>query len=179
LVNDYLEWLRKSAGTNWEVVHHEILPEKTPIFKKTPHNLHFAVKDLIDSTGIESLYCHQVDAIENALQKRNVALSTSTSSGKTLCYQIPALDQLVREPDSHVLMLFPLKALERDQLDSFLNLSEKTGISAAIYDGDTLNPSGNGSDLGLPMFLSPIQICFTLVCWLFMTYGGASSGNFP
>ena len=137
MVNDYLEWLRKSAGTNWEVVHHEILPEKTPIFKKTPHNLHFAVKDLIDSTGIESLYCHQVDAIEKALQKKNVALSTSTSSGKTLCYQIPALDRLVREPDSHVLMLFPLKALERDQLDSFLNLSEKTGISAAIYDGDT------------------------------------------
>jgi DEAD/DEAH box helicase domain-containing protein len=137
LVNDYLEWLKENAGTNWEVVHHEVLPAKAPIFRKPPGYLHFSVKKLLDSIGIESLYCHQVEAVEKALRKQNVALSTSTSSGKTLCYQIPALDRLIREPDSHVLMLFPLKALERDQLDSFLNLSEKMGISAAVYDGDT------------------------------------------
>ncbi|MFH0957576.1 MAG: DEAD/DEAH box helicase [Pseudomonadota bacterium] len=129
--------MRNNADLKWVVVHHELLPEKAPSFKKTPRRLHLSVQELIDSVGIESLYCHQVDAIEKALQRENVALSTSTSSGKTLCYQIPALDRLVREPDSHVLMLFPLKALERDQLDSFLNLSGKIGISAAVYDGDT------------------------------------------
>ncbi|MGC8660535.1 MAG: Zn-binding domain-containing protein, partial [Desulfomonilaceae bacterium] len=35
------------------------------------------------------------------------------------------------------LMIFPLKALERDQLDSFVALSSKVGINAAVYDGDT------------------------------------------
>ena len=42
-----------------------------------------------------------------------------------------------QDPESHALMLFPLKALERDQLDSFRSLSTKIGVSAAVYDGDT------------------------------------------
>ncbi|MGC8605171.1 MAG: DEAD/DEAH box helicase, partial [Desulfomonilaceae bacterium] len=135
---DFLEWLENRAGTHWQVIHHELLPERKPSFRDLPTQVHDIVKDLvIESTKIHSLYSHQAEAISEALKGKNVALSTSTSSGKTLCYQIPAIDRLVREPRSHVLMLFPLKALERDQLDSFLNLSSRIGISAAIYDGDT------------------------------------------
>jgi DEAD/DEAH box helicase domain-containing protein len=137
LVSDFLEWLRTSSGRNWDVVHHELLPKIDPIFEKSPQRVHILVQDLIKSTEIKSYYRHQAEAIEKAAEGANVALSTSTSSGKTLCYQVPALDLLIRDPQSHALMLFPLKALERDQLDSFRALSTKIGVSAAVYDGDT------------------------------------------
>lgn len=119
------------------MVHHELLPEQDPVFADLPVKVHDTIKNLIKSTNIRSLYSHQATAIQEAIQGNNIALSTSTSSGKTLCYQIPALNRLIRDPKSHVLMLFPLKALERDQLDSFLTLSNKIGVNAAIYDGDT------------------------------------------
>ena len=119
------------------MVHHELLPKIDPIFEKSPQRVHSLVQDLIKSTEIKSYYRHQAEAIEKAAEGANVALSTSTSSGKTLCYQVPALDRLIRDPQSHALMLFPLKALERDQLESFRALSTKIGVSAAVYDGDT------------------------------------------
>ncbi len=137
MVSDFLEWLEKRAGTHWQVIHHELLPEIKPSFQNAPIQVHDVVKELIKSIAIRSLYSHQAEAVKEALEGKNVALSTSTSSGKTLCYQIPAIDRLVRDPLSHVLMLFPLKALERDQLDSFLTLSSKIGLNAAVYDGDT------------------------------------------
>ena len=137
MVSDFLEWLEKRAGTHWQVIHHELLPEIKPSFQDAPIQVHDVVKELIGSIATRSLYSHQAEAIKEALEGKNVALSTSTSSGKTLCYQIPAIDRLVRDPLSHVLMLFPLKALERDQLDSFLTLSTKVGLNAAVYDGDT------------------------------------------
>ncbi len=137
MVSDFLEWLETQAGTNWQVIHHELLPERKPAFKDLPPQVHAVVRDMVKSRNIRYLYSHQAEAVSEALKGKNVALSTSTSSGKTLCYQIPAIDRLVRDPLSHVLMLFPLKALERDQLDSFLNLSSKTVLSAGVYDGDT------------------------------------------
>ncbi len=137
MISNFLEWLEKRAGTNWQVIHHEVLPERKPSLKELPVQVHNVVRDLVESTDIGALYSHQAEAITEALMGKNVALSTSTSSGKTLCYQIPVIDRLVRDPNSHALMLFPLKALERDQLDSFLALSRKIGINAAVYDGDT------------------------------------------
>ena len=69
-------------------------------------------------------------------------ITTGTASGKSLCYQIPILNQLLSDEKSTALLLFPTKALTYDQLKSF-----KTYISednealknslVAVYDGDT------------------------------------------
>jgi DEAD/DEAH box helicase domain-containing protein len=133
----FLEWLRESANFQWTLVHHEILSQQPPVLEALPPGLHPTTADLIQRSLVKSLYSHQAEAARLALEGNNVVLSTSTASGKTLAYQIPVLDRLVREPASRALFLFPLKALERDQKDAFLSLAAEAGLTAAVYDGDT------------------------------------------
>jgi DEAD/DEAH box helicase domain-containing protein len=90
--------------------------------------------------GIEQPYSHQVEAVEAALHGENVVVVTPTASGKTLCYNLPVLHALLRNPDARALYLFPTKALAHDQLHElgeFIAALEAR-IRAHAYDGDTL-----------------------------------------
>lgn len=64
------------------------------------------------------LWKHQTDALRLLLAGNNAVIATGTSSGKTLCYQIPILDDLVRDPSSglRAVIIYPLNALVNDQL---------------------------------------------------------------
>ncbi|MGO9569204.1 MAG: DEAD/DEAH box helicase [Desulfomonilaceae bacterium] len=137
MLDSFLEWLCNPRNYDWNLSHHEILPEKPPEFAAIPAGLDPRVVNLVRSSGIASLYFHQAAAIEFCLQGKDTVLSTSTASGKTLAYQIPVLDRLTRDPEACALLLFPLKALERDQRDAFLTLAGDSGLTAAVYDGDT------------------------------------------
>lgn len=67
-------------------------------------------------------------------------LSTSTASGKSLAYQVPIIDAVLRDPRSRALLLFPTKALGRDQVESLRGLVdhvESKPVGVAVYDGDT------------------------------------------
>ena len=44
--------------------------------------------------GERALWKHQTDAVQLLLSGMNAAIATGTSSGKTLCFQIPILDDL-------------------------------------------------------------------------------------
>ncbi|HOZ08251.1 MAG TPA: DEAD/DEAH box helicase, partial [candidate division Zixibacteria bacterium] len=59
--------------------------------------------------------------------------------GKTLCYNLPVLDRIMREPESRALYLFPTKALSQDQLSELYDLIQKLGVDIGTYtfDGDT------------------------------------------
>ena len=137
MLEAFLEWLGDPANHGWNFVHHEILPAADPQFEAIPPNLQQRVAELIRGSGIGSLYSHQANAVKLSLDGRNVVLATSTASGKTLAYQTPVLDRLIRDPDARALFLFPLKALERDQRDAFVALAADTGVTIAVYDGDT------------------------------------------
>jgi DEAD/DEAH box helicase domain-containing protein len=82
------------------------------------------------------LWTHQVEAIELARAGHSVVVASGTSSGKSLCYQVP-----IAEAASHpirpgtALALFPTKALAHDQLRALTAL-ELPGVVAGAYDGD-------------------------------------------
>ncbi len=137
MLSTFLEWVRQPRGSHWELVHHEVLPEKPAEWEPIPSQLHPRVRDLILASGVPRLYSHQAEAIRLALQGKDAVLCTATASGKTLAFQAPVLDRLIRDPTARALFLFPLKALERDQKESFLSLADGAGITAAVYDGDT------------------------------------------
>ena len=83
-----------------------------------------------------SLYTHQVEAIEAVRRRESVVVASGTSSGKSLCYQVPiaeAASDAIRPGTA--LALFPTKALAHDQLRSLTAL-QLPGVVAGAYDGD-------------------------------------------
>ncbi len=109
-----------------------------------PAGLHPALVDALRENGIDRLYTHQAQAWQHTRQGRHPIIVTGTASGKTLCYNLPVLDRLLRDPAARALYLFPTKALAQDQLDALKKLAsalpsraQEQGIVAATYDGDT------------------------------------------
>jgi ATP-dependent helicase YprA (DUF1998 family) len=98
------------------------------------------------------LFIHQSETIDIALSSeppaRNIVMSTSTSSGKSLAFNIVALQRIMSrlklQQNGRALYLFPTKALAQDQgraLTKFLRgVREPTSqqqLLAGTYDGDT------------------------------------------
>ncbi len=104
-----------------------------------PEFLPERVQQALRSKGVENLYSHQAVAATLAHEGRNVVVVTPTASGKTLCYNLPILSELVENPDARALYLFPTKALSQDQLVELNRWTEKLGddLRTFTYDGDT------------------------------------------
>ena len=100
------------------------------------------VERALAAAGTERLYTHQAEAINAALAGQNVVVATSTASGKTLCFNVPVLEALARDPLARALYIYPTKALAQDQLGKWSALVKAAGEGiinplAATYDGDT------------------------------------------
>lgn len=90
------------------------------------------------------LYTHQVKAIEKALEKKNYIVVTGTGSGKTECFLLPIINDILEEfstegpkPGVRAMILYPMNALANDQLKRLRSLLENTGITFGRYTGDT------------------------------------------
>lgn len=99
------------------------------------------VNALYNTKGITQLYSHQAEAINHLYNGHHVIVSTSTSSGKSLIYQLPMLHELETDHASRGLYIFPTKALAQDQRRSMKELLQYIdGLQDAIietFDGDT------------------------------------------
>lgn len=115
-------------------------PAKEAEFAAKPYSGTPGIRNALQQIGIQRLYSHQAAALEALAAGRNPLIVTPTASGKSLIYQIAILEELQRHPDARVMLLFPLKALEQDQLQRLRELLELSGLDkrqAAILDGDT------------------------------------------
>lgn len=99
--------------------------------------LHPSVRNALIRAGITTPYEHQAEAISKSLNGTDVVLESPTASGKTLAFAAPMLDALVRNPGSHALMIYPMKALAFDQREQIEKLCEPLRIESYPYDGDT------------------------------------------
>lgn len=90
---------------------------------------------------VNGLWAHQTEALRAFESGENVVISTSTASGKSLVFQAAALRVLDQQPDSAILVLYPLKALVADQLVSWRKILTQAGYptgSIGRIDGDVL-----------------------------------------
>ena len=90
--------------------------------------------------GKRSLYKHQTDALELLLNGQNAIIATGTSSGKTFCYQIPILDDLLCDPSPglRAIIIYPLNALVNDQLGEWEQiLKDYPHVTFARFTGQT------------------------------------------
>ncbi len=88
--------------------------------------------------GIDELYAFQRACFDSAQDGYNVTVVSPTASGKSLAFQLPVLDHLLRHPGATALFLYPTKALIEDQLAKLREMERCMGrINTAVYDGDT------------------------------------------
>ena len=118
-------------------IHHQPAAEGT--YTDIPAAVDPRLRAALEKRGIQRLYVHQADAFDQIAAGRNVVIVTPTASGKTLCYNLPVLDLLLRDAGARAMYLFPTKALAEDQLHEFQSAVEEMGseIRAFTYDGDT------------------------------------------
>ncbi len=131
------------------VTHVEDLPPREGVGGKWPG---WADPDVVrgyQALGVPVPWAHQVTAAEAAWAGRHTVLATSTGSGKSLAFWLPALSAVrsVAEPDGRAsvrrattLYLCPTKALAADQLaglERLLAAAEVRDVRVATCDGDT------------------------------------------
>ncbi|MDO4546516.1 MAG: DEAD/DEAH box helicase [Clostridia bacterium] len=115
------------------------LPAREARYADFPEYLDKRVALALQKRGVTKLYIHQRKAVDLAWEGKNVVVVTPTASGKTLCYNIPVLNQILSDPSSRAIYLFPTKALSSDQVSELYSMVESIGedIKAFTYDGDT------------------------------------------
>jgi len=119
------------------------LPAAEAAYAPFPEALDARLKQALAARGIDRLYTHQAEAIDHAINGRNVVVITPTASGKTLCYNAPVLNSILADTSARALYLFPTKALAQDQLAELHQLAQLAGAEGAgdigvfTYDGDT------------------------------------------
>lgn len=136
----YVDSLLASPTLAAQIVLHRCLPAAPAEYSANVRPWHAAIGRLLKERKI-SLYSHQALATDHIRAGRSVVIATPTASGKSLVYNLPVLEQHLRDPEARSLYIFPLKALSQDQLAVFRSLCtswpEESRPQIAIYDGDT------------------------------------------
>jgi len=126
------------------------------------------VNALYNTKNITQLYAHQAEAINNLHAGHHVIVSTSTSSGKSLIYQLPVLHELEQDHSTRAMYIFPTKALAQDQRRSLKEMMRfMTGLEQTIvetFDGDTPMADRNLiRDEGRIIFTNPDMLHITIL----------------
>ena len=95
-------------------------------------------KKLLRVLTPSGIYRHQKEAIQAFLNGQNVCLATGTASGKSLAFQISAIEQFAKDPTAKVIAIYPMKALGREQAERWETVLKKANIPNAevgVIDG--------------------------------------------
>lgn len=107
-----------------------------------------------------TLYLHQQRAIEKVVSGNNVVVSTGTGSGKTNCFLIPVINELLREKEKGTLndgvraiFIYPMNALANDQIKGLREiLMYYPDIRFGVYNGGTENKESDAIKLYQAMY---------------------------
>jgi DEAD/DEAH box helicase domain-containing protein len=120
-----------------QIAHVEELPPREASYARPRRPFHPQLAEKLTELGLTDLYSHQALAYDAFQAGRDVVITTGTNSGKTLCYNLPAIQTCIAEPVARCLYLFPTKALAQDQLGKLEDLLPGPHVRVGTYDGDT------------------------------------------
>ncbi|MBN1421696.1 MAG: DEAD/DEAH box helicase [Planctomycetes bacterium] len=135
-----LQDLRARPGYRGEIVEIRSRDPRPARFADPARPLSEPLRRALAARGIERLYSHQAEVLDALEAGEDVILATGPASGKSLAYQLPILARRGADPEARSLLLFPAKALARDQLRSLERLAadvEGLDLACGAYDGDT------------------------------------------
>jgi DEAD/DEAH box helicase domain-containing protein len=136
-LEQFLEQFKSDNNKN--ITFWDTIPEKNAKFKEIPDYIDEKIVKSLKEKKINKLYSHQALAVEKINNNEDIVIVTPTASGKTLCYNIPVLNKILKDKDTRALYLFPTKALSQDQTSELYSLIDILGedIKTYTYDGDT------------------------------------------
>ncbi|MDZ4723365.1 MAG: DEAD/DEAH box helicase [candidate division Zixibacteria bacterium] len=136
-----IDSLKRDKDLAGNITHWKTYPARDARCVDFPSEIDQRLVDSLKTRGIEQLYTHQADAFRAVSDDKDVVVVTPTASGKTVCYNLPVLNHILRHPDSRALYLFPTKALSQDQLAELYSLIQQLEVDIKTYtfDGDTPN----------------------------------------
>lgn len=137
--NEIIDYMLDDDRFKHNIVHWHTIPERAAKTVPIPESVDERIQTALHQRGIKELYTHQALAYDAARHKENFTAVTPTASGKTLCYNLPVLQQIIDDENSRALYLFPTKALAQDQKSELNEIIEEIGvpINSYTYDGDT------------------------------------------
>lgn len=130
MTEDTIDAYLHDAG--WSVVYKENRPPREGRFSP--------IGDLKLGTGsrkalaglTRGIYKHQLEAITTYLDGQNIAVTTPTASGKTLIFNVCALEELSNNPKARIAAIYPLKALASEQEARWSKLVQESGLSCKV-----------------------------------------------
>jgi DEAD/DEAH box helicase domain-containing protein len=135
--NEYISGLKADPDYRGQVAHEQVIPPRPAQYASPEEPVHPVLEARLHALGIDRLYSHQAAALNAVRRGEHLISVTATASGKTLTYNLPTLEAVLREPRSRALYLFPTKALAQDQLGKLNDFGLFPTVRFATYDGDT------------------------------------------
>ena len=138
-LHDVLAVFRNNPRLARNITSWRIIPPESARSVPFPEGLSPELVKALQARGIDSLYTHQAQAFSAINEGKNVVVVTPTASGKSLCYNLPVLETILKRPEARALYLFPTKALAQDQCQELYAISHDLGRDLKVYtfDGDT------------------------------------------
>ncbi|WP_440951959.1 DEAD/DEAH box helicase [Methanococcoides sp. FTZ1] len=166
-VPQLINTIRSSRRYEGQIVHVETIPPKEPEFEDV--ELKPLVMYALSEMSIEKLYTHQAEAINTIRKGDHLALSTSTASGKSMCYMIPIFEKLMEDPNATALYISPLNALVNDQLETFKKFRDLMGLDMNInrFIGTMSSEEKSAVKYGNPriLFTNPEMLHLSFLQW--------------
>lgn len=134
-----LQMMRSSEKIMDNITYWMEIPAREAVYQEFPPFVDPRILNALKNRGIHKLYSHQATAYTHIHDGNNVVVVTPTASGKTLCYNLPVLDAILKDEESRAIFLFPTKALSQDQTSELHELITEAGVDVKTftYDGDT------------------------------------------
>lgn len=136
-IDTLIDGLREDPATQGQIMHAHRMAPREAQYAAPEAPMHPRLSARLEHLGLDKLYTHQAHAYDAAMREEDVVVVTGTNSGKTLCYNLPAVQYELTEPMARAIYLYPTKALAQDQLGKLDQLIPGRDIKAATYDGDT------------------------------------------
>lgn len=116
--------------------------EMSPLFRELEPGVSEGDKEI---KLVRRLYKHQEKAIRKINAQKNIVVTTGTGSGKTECFILPIINELLREKETGTLndgvraiLIYPMNALANDQMKRLrLILKNYPDISFGVYNSST------------------------------------------
>lgn len=138
---EFLDRLRSARGYRGQIAAVRYLDARPAAYRAPESAVPDRLRTLLRNENITQLYAHQAEAYDAVRGGADVVVCTGTASGKSLCFHLPVLAELLENPETRGLYLFPVKALAYDQLGALERMVAAADlqdlVKPACYDGDT------------------------------------------